>query len=68
MAKKEKKGLHYMYEHLVDHILSHIPHDIVEHLGKSKKEILLALRSVIDKAIERIDSQIERSRELQKEK
>lgn len=67
MVEKKRETLSEKHERFIDSILSHIPSDIVEHLGNSKKEMLLALRSLIDKAIEKIDEKIKRSKGLHKE-
>ncbi|MEW5768433.1 MAG: hypothetical protein AB1797_12600 [bacterium] len=48
---------------IVDTILNYLPPEMVEHLGNSKREILLALRSVIDHAIAKTDQVVEKAKE-----
>lgn len=50
-------------EKIVDSILTYLPPEMVEHLGNSKREILLALRSVIDHAITKTDEVVEKAKE-----
>ena len=67
-AAKEKiqAKLEQFRQDMVDCVLSLIPPDVAEHLGNSKKELLKAVRSVIDKEIEKTDSDIARAKELHK--
>lgn len=39
----------------IDCILAVVPHETVKHLGNSKKELLLAVKSLIDTEIDKID-------------
>ena len=64
--EKKKKSIADLHDQLIDSILSHIPQDVVEHLGNTKKEMLLAIRSLIDHAVARIDEKVERSKTLHK--
>lgn len=50
-------------DRIINTVLTHLPPEMVEHLGNSKREILLALRSVIDHAIARTDRVVEKAKE-----
>jgi len=67
-AAKEKMQakLEQFRQDMVDCVLSFIPSDVAEHLGNSKKELLKAVRSLIDQEIEKTDSHIARAKELHK--
>lgn len=54
-------------DEVIDCVLKAIPPEVAEHLGNSKKELLKALRAMIDKEIEAIDKTIDRARKLHKE-
>ncbi len=54
-------------DEVIDCVLKAIPPDVAEHLGNSKKELLKAIRAMIDKEIEAIDKTIDRARKLHKE-
>ena len=64
--EKVQAKLEQLRQDLVDCVLSFIPSDVAEHLGNSKKELLKAVRSMIDKEIEKTDSDIARAKELHK--
>ena len=67
-AAKEKMQakLEQFRQDIVDCVLSFIPPDVAEHLGNSKKELLKAVRSLIDQEIEKTDSHIARAKEIHK--
>lgn len=54
-------------DEVIDCVLKAIPPEVAEHLGNSKKELLKAIRAMIDKEIEAIDKTIDRARKLHKE-
>lgn len=64
--EKKKKNMAELHDQVIDSILSHIPADVVEHLGNSKKEMLLTIRSLVDYALTRIDEKVARSKTLHK--
>ena len=63
-----REKLEEMCDSLSDFVLTHIPEDVAEHLCNSKKEFLMAVKSILDKEIERTERKKERSKELHKEK
>lgn len=67
-AAKEKvrAKLEQFRQDMIDCMLSFIPADVAEHLGNSKKEMLKAVRSLIDQEIEKTDGHIARAKELHK--
>ncbi len=48
---------------IVDGIYDKIPVDVVEHLGNANKEIILAVESVFDVFVKRIDQRIAKTKE-----
>jgi len=56
--EKIKKKIEELKDDILDCVLSVIPADTVKHLGNSKKEVLLALKSLIDSEIEKIDKRM----------
>ncbi|MFQ6617230.1 MAG: hypothetical protein ACE5QV_00970 [Fidelibacterota bacterium] len=57
-AKKVKKKIEEIGEEVRENIVTWIPPEFRKHLGNSKKEILLALRSLIDREIERTEKRV----------
>ncbi|OGL40819.1 MAG: hypothetical protein A3C43_07350 [Candidatus Schekmanbacteria bacterium RIFCSPHIGHO2_02_FULL_38_11] len=57
--KKSKEAC----QNFVNTILSKIPDDVLEHLGNSKKEILLALKSMIDEEIKRTEDDVKKAKD-----
>jgi len=52
-----------LWERLQAYALACVPSEVADHLGKAQKEGLLALRSYLDRWIERIDERVERAKE-----
>ena len=72
MTEEEKRKERYeefrkkckdMSQNVVNTILSKIPDDVLEHLGNSKKEILLALKSMIDEEIKRTEDDVKKAKD-----
>ena len=72
MTEEEKRKERYeefrkkckdMSQNVVNTILSKIPDDVIEHLGNSKKEILLAIKSMIDEEIKRTGDDVQKAKE-----
>ncbi|MCD6385493.1 hypothetical protein J7M23_06905 [Candidatus Sumerlaeota bacterium] len=55
-------------QEVIECVLKAIPPEVAEHLGNSKKELLMAIRSLIDTEIKKIDKTVERVKELHQEK
>jgi len=56
----KKKETEQIFDKIIEDFLNMFPKSMIEHLGNSQKEILLALRSIIDNAIERTEQRISR--------
>lgn len=72
MTEEEKRKERYeefrkkckdMSQNVVSSILSKIPDDVLEHLGNSKKEVLLAIKSMIDEEIKRTDDDVKKAKD-----
>jgi hypothetical protein len=66
VKERMRAKLDQFRQDMVDCVLSLIPPDVAEHLGNSKKELLKAVRSMIDQEIEKTDTHIARAKELHK--
>ena len=53
-------GFQKTKDKVIDTILKAIPDDVAQHIGNSEKELLLGLRAVIDRSIEKIDAGVEK--------
>lgn len=53
---------------VVDGLLRRVPPDVVEHVNNSRKEMLLAFRSLIDRELSSIDKCTRHAQDLHKEK
>lgn len=53
-----KKKIETLRKDFLDCVLAVVPSDVVTHLGNSKKELLLAAKSLLEKEIEKVDSTI----------
>lgn len=58
-----KKETGQLFDRIIENFLGMFPKDMIEHLGNSQKEILLAFRSIVDNAIERTEERISRIKE-----
>jgi len=59
-----KKRCKELRQNILNAILSKFPDEVIEHLGNSKKEILLAIRSMIDEEIKKTDDDVARAKEI----
>ena len=53
-------------EKVIGKILKIIPEDVIEHIGNSKKEVLMAIRSLIDEELKRTDEGVSQAKEKKK--
>lgn len=58
-----KREIEQLFDRVMESCLAMFPKGMIEHLGNSQKEILLALRSIVDNAIERTEERISRVKE-----
>lgn len=65
--KRVGEKLSSLKEEIMDCILKAVPPEVAEHLGNSKKELLKAIRALIDKEIEAIDKTVERAKKLHRQ-
>ena len=68
LRKRMTEKISSLKEEVMDCILKSIPPEVTKHLGNSKKELLMAIRAMLDKEIERTDHTIDRAQELHSEK
>jgi hypothetical protein len=47
---------------VIDTILKQVPDDVAEHMANSEKEFLMAMRSVIDRSIDKVDEGVDKVR------
>jgi len=55
-------GFQKTKDKVIDTILKQVPDDVAEHMANSEKEFLLALRSVIDRSIDKVDEGVDKVR------
>lgn len=66
-AEEVKSRLKEKCTSIIDKVCCAIPDDVAEHLGNSKNELLMAVRSLIDDEIARTDKGVDRVKETKKE-
>ena len=59
-----KKRCKELRQNILNTILSKFPDEVIEHLGNSKKEVLLAIRSMIDEEIKKTDDDVTKAKEV----
>ena len=58
-----KKKCKELRQNILNAVLSKFPDEVIEHLGNSKKEILLAIRSMIDEEIKKTEGDVTKAKE-----
>lgn len=67
MQEQSRRGQGPRLSDLVDRmqafLLACVPGEVADHLSNAQKEGLLALRSYLDRCIERVDERVDRAKE-----
>ena len=67
--EKRRKALEAMdelREEFVNRILCVMPEEVAEHMGNAQKELLLALKGLVDHQIKKVDRCVERVKDAHK--
>ena len=59
-----KKKCKELRQNILNAVLSKFPDEVIEHLGNSKKEVLLAVRSMIDEEIKSTENDVTKAKEV----